>query len=214
MKLAVYNTNGNKTRRKADLEPSIFDIEPNDHVVWLDVRRLQAHARQGTAKTKERNEIRASGRKLYRQKGTGLSRAGDAKSPIRRTGGRAHGARPRDYKLNLNRETKRVARRSALTYKAREEALLIIEDFNFDTPSTRELRELVEALDLQDKKVLLLTAENAPEIYRSSRNMNKFDVQEARNASTYDLLNADVILLQEGGLEMVTRHLGRVSAEA
>ncbi len=208
MEIAVYNTNGNKTRRKAELDASVFDVEPNDHVLWLDVRRIQAHARQGTHKTKERNAVRGSRRKLYRQKGTGHSRAGDAKSPIRKTGGRAHGPRPRTYNIKLNKETKRVASRSALTYKAREEALRIIEDFSFDAPSTRELNDLLQALDLKGRKVLLLTAEYAPVIYRSSRNVDKIVVREARDVSTYDLLNADIILVQEGGLEVLTGRLG------
>ena len=214
MELAVYNTNGNKTRRKADLDASVFDVEPNDHVLWLDVRRIQAHARQGTHKTKERNAVRGSRRKLYRQKGTGMSRAGDAKSPIRKTGGRAHGPRPRDYKLKLNKETRRLARRSALTYKARDEALRIIEDFSFEVPSTRELKDLVDALDLQDKKVLLLTAGYAPTVYQSSRNLTRFTVREARDVSTYDILDADIVLLQEGGVDVLTGQLSRTPVVA
>jgi large subunit ribosomal protein L4 len=190
------------------LEPSVFGIDPNDHVIWLDVRRLQASQRQGTHKTKERNEVAGSRRKLYRQKGTGNARAGDAKSPIRRTGGRAHGVRPRSYDLNLNRKTKRLARRSALAYKAQDEAVRVVEDFSLEEPETRSLVDLAESVEADDRKVLFLTTENEPAIYKSSQNLPDFEVQEARNATTFDILNADVVVFQEGGLEMLSEQLG------
>jgi large subunit ribosomal protein L4 len=213
MQLPIYNQDGTEAGRQADLSDAVFGIEPNEHVVWLDVRRIQAAARQGTHKTKERSDVRGSGRKLYRQKGTGRSRAGDAKSPIRQTGGRAHGARPRDYKLDLNKKTKRLARRSALSAKADADALRVVEDFSFDRPSTRQLTDLLAQLELDGggdddgQKVLLLTAEHAPHVYRSSQNVSNLSVKEGRNASTVDVMKADVILAQEGALDALTQIL-------
>jgi large subunit ribosomal protein L4 len=211
MQLPVYSEDGTEAGREADLSEAVFGIEPNEHVVWLDVRRIQAAERQGTHKTKERSDVRGSGRKLYRQKGTGRSRAGDAKSPIRQTGGRAHGARPREYELNLNKKTKRLARRSALSAKAQEEeeALRVVEDFSFDRPSTRQLTDLLAQLELgdDDGKVLLLTADHEPYIYRSSKNVPHVSVKEGRNASTVDVMKADVILAQEGALDAITEIL-------
>ena len=207
MQLPIYNEDGTEAGRDADLNDAVFGIEPNEHVVWLDVRRIQAAGRQGTHKTKERSDVRGSGRKLYRQKGTGRSRAGDAKSPIRQTGGRTHGARPREYKLDLNKKTKRLARRSALSAKAEADALRVVEDFSFDRPSTRQLTDLLKQLELGDQKVLLLTSEHEPHIYRSSQNAPKLSVKEGRNASTVDLMKADVILAQEGALDALTQIL-------
>lgn len=205
MELPVHNEDGTEAGRQATLSDAVFDIEPNEHVVWLDVRRIQAAARQGTHKTKERSDVRGSGRKLYRQKGTGRSRAGDAKSPIRQTGGRAHGARPRDYELDLNKKTKRLARRSVLSAKADADALRVVEDFSFDRPSTRQLTDLLAQLGLDgDQKVLLLTAEHAPHVYRSSQNVSNLSVKEGRNASTVDVMKADMILAQEGALDALT----------
>ncbi|PSQ79353.1 MAG: 50S ribosomal protein L4 [Bacteroidetes bacterium QH_8_67_23] len=207
MQLPVHSEDGTEAGREATLSDVVFGIEPNEHVVWLDVRRIQAAGRQGTHKTKERSDVRGSGRKLYRQKGTGNARAGDAKSPIRQTGGRAHGARPRDYELNLNKKTKRLARRSALSAKAQEEALRVVEDFSLDRPSTRQLTSLLAQLELEDEKVLLLTAEHEPHIYRSSKNVQNVSVKEGRNASTVDVMKADVILAQEGALDALTQIL-------
>jgi large subunit ribosomal protein L4 len=208
METDVYTREGSLAGRSVELEPSVFGIDPNDHVIWLDVRRLQASQRQGTHKTKERNEVAGSRRKLYRQKGTGNARAGDAKSPIRRTGGRAHGVRPRSYDLNLNRKTKRLARRSALAYKAQDEAVRVVEDFSLEEPETRSLVDLAESVEADDRKVLFLTTENEPAIYKSSQNLPDFEVREARNATTFDILNADVVVFQEGGLEMLSEQLG------
>jgi len=207
MELSIYTPEGTASDRTVALDERVFAIEPNDHVLWLDVRRIQGAARQGTAKTKERNEVRGSRRKLYRQKGTGLSRAGDAKSPIRKTGGRAHGARPRSYDLRLSKKTKQLARRSALTYKAADEALYIIESIDLEAPSTRTVRELLEGLEVAGKKVLILTAEHHPTLYRSSKNLSKVSVKEARNASTVELLDAQAILIEEGGLSLLTELL-------
>lgn len=214
MEVKVYGQDGVDAGRTVALDPTVFDIEPNDHAVWLDVRRVQASARQGTHKAKERGEVAGSTRKLYRQKGTGYARAGSAKSPTRRSGGTIFGPRPRKYKLKINKKTRRLARRSALTYKAREEAVRVIEDFSFDAPSTRRLVTLLESLELSGRKVLLLTKEYAPVLYRSSHNVAKVKVFDAASASTVDLLDAQVILLQEGALEVLSQQLGDAAEAA
>jgi large subunit ribosomal protein L4 len=214
MELSIYTSEGTDSDRTVALDASVFDIEPNDHVLWLDVRRIQAAGRQGTAKTKERNEVRGSRRKLYRQKGTGMSRAGDAKSPIRKTGGRTHGARPRSYDLRLSKKTRQLARRSALTYKAADDSLYVTEAITLEAPSTRAVRELLEGLDVDGQKVLILTAEHHPVLYRSSKNLPRVKVKEARNASTVELLDAQAIILEEDGLSVLTDLLRTEEAPA
>ena len=214
MELSIYTSEGTDSDRTVALDASVFDIEPNDHVLWLDVRRIQAAGRQGTAKTKERNEVRGSRRKLYRQKGTGMSRAGDAKSPIRKTGGRTHGARPRSYDLRLSKKTRQLARRSALTYKAADDSLYVTEAITLEAPSTRAVRELLEGLDVDGQKVLILTAEHHPVLYRSSKNLSRVTVKEARNASTVELLDAQAIILEEDGLSVLTDLLRTEEAPA
>jgi large subunit ribosomal protein L4 len=214
MELDVLQQDGTSTGRTVALDASVFGIEPNDHVVWLDVRRIQAHQRQGTHKAKERSEVRGSTRKLYRQKGTGNARVGDAKSPIRRGGGRAFGPRPRQYGLDLNRKEKRLARRSVLSDRAQNGGVRVVEDFSMDAPSTRQLRDLVGALDLSGRKVLLVTGQHAPTIYRSSTNLKKVHVQEARNLNTVELLDHEVIVFQESALEQLTDLLGLAEAQA
>ncbi|RMH70271.1 MAG: 50S ribosomal protein L4 [Bacteroidetes bacterium] len=212
MELNVYKADGQEAGRTVTLDASVFDVEPNDHVLWLDVRRIQANARQGTHKAKERSEVAGSTRKLYRQKGTGHARAGDAKSPIRKGGGTIFGPRPRTYGIKINRKTQQLARRSALTYKAREEALRVVEDFDYEQPRTRDLRALLQALELEGRKVLILTGSHAPNVYYSARNVPGVTVREARNASTVDLLDAAVIVLQEGALAVLTEQLGAAEA--
>ncbi len=214
MKLPVYKTNGKKTRRKVELDASVFGITPNDHVLWLDVRRLQASRRQGTHKTKERSEVAGSMRKLYRQKGTGMARSGTVKSPLRRGGGRTFGPRPRSYHLKLNQKTRQLARRSALSYKAQQDGIRVVERIAFDTPNTQQLVDMIEALDLAGQKVLFLTETNNGALYRSSGNLAKVSVQEARNASTEALLDARVVVFEEGALAVLAEALGGVpSAE-
>ena len=207
MDIDIFQDDGASTGRSATLDPTVFEIEPNDHVLWLDVRRIQAHRRQGTHKTKQRSEIRGSTRKLYRQKGTGNARVGDAKSPIRRGGGRAHGPQPRNYQQKLNKKTKRLARRSALSYKTDADAVYVVEDFELESPSTRAVSDMLDLVGLADQKVLIVTGENAPMIYRSARNLPKVDVQEAGSLNTYDILNAEALVLQESALEEITRIL-------
>lgn len=206
MEAAVYQQDGSEAGRSVELDASVFGIEPNDHVLWLDVRRIQAAGRQGTHKTKERNEVRGSRRKLYRQKGTGHARAGDAKSPIRKTGGRAHGPRPRSYDLKLNKKTRQLARRSALSYKAQADAVRVVEDFSFDTPSTRAVIDLLGQMEATGK-VLVLTAEHDAHIYTSAQNLGRVQVREARNVSTLDVLQADLVVIQEGGLDILSQML-------
>lgn len=207
MDVEIFQDDGVGSGETATLESSVFEIEPNDHILWLDVKRIQAHERQGTNKTKERAEVRGSGRKLYRQKGTGNARVGDAQSPIRRGGGRAHGARPRDYTHNLNRKEKRLARRSALSYRAQEDGIRVIEDFSLDEPSTRELSEILDLLELTDQKVLFATAEVEEELYLSAQNLPKVNVREVQSVNTVDILNAEVVVFQQGALEWITEVL-------
>jgi len=213
MELKVLQQDGNESGRTVSLDPTVFAIEPNDHAIWLDVRRIQANARQGTHKAKERSETAGSTRKLYRQKGTGHARAGDAKSPIRKSGGTIFGPRPHAYSLKINRKTRRLARRSALTYKAQGERIQVIENFSMDAPSTNDLRNVLEALELNGTKVLLLTTQNESAIYRSSRNLSKVSVQVATDVSTFDVLNADVLLIQEGALESLNAQLTQGDAD-
>lgn len=207
MDVKIYSADGSATKRTVTLEPSVFEVEPHDHAIWLDVRRIQAGRRQGTHKAKERGEVRGSTRKLYRQKGTGYARAGDAKSPIRRSGGTIFGPRPRGYELKLNKKTRQLARRSVLSYKAKDEAVRVIENLGIDDVSTKELVALTAALDVQDNKVLILTGGHRPNVYRSSRNLPKVSVKEARTASTLDILAAHVILLEEAALSTIVEQL-------
>ncbi len=207
MDVDIYQDDGVSSGRTATLVPTVFDVEPNNHVIWLDVKRIQAHERQGTNKTKERSEVRGSGRKLYRQKGTGNARVGDAQSPIRRGGGRAHGARPRDYDHDLNRKEKRLARRSALSYKAQDDAVRVVEDYSMDRPSTRELTDLLDLLEIGDGKVLFATSEVEKEIYHSAQNLSKVNVREVQSVNTVDILDADVVVFQESALDWITKVL-------
>ncbi len=204
MKVKVYHKDGKATRRSVTLDPGVFGIEPNDHAIWLDVRRVQAGARQGTHKTKERNETAGSRRKLYRQKGTGHARSGDAKSPIRRSGGRTFGPRPRDYSIKINRKTQRLARRSALAYKAKEDGIRVVENLAFEQPDTQELRALISAHELAGRKVLILTEAVERNLVRSSGNLSKVRVRRATSATTVDLLDASMVLIEESALEPLT----------
>ena len=204
MDVEVYQDDGVGSGRTATLEPSVFEIEPNNHIIWLDVKRIQAHERQGTSKTKQRAEVRGSTRKLYRQKGTGNARVGDAQSPIRRGGGRAHGARPRNYSHDLNRKEKRLARRSALAYKVQSDALRVVEDFSMERPSTRELKDLLDLLDAGEEKVLLATTDVEKEIYHSAQNLSDVNVREVQSINTVDILDANIVVFQEGALDWLT----------
>lgn len=213
MKLPVYTRQGSDAGRTVELDESVFGIEPNDHAIWLDVRAAQAHARQGTHKTKERSEVRGSTRKLYRQKGTGNARVGDAKSPIRIGGGTIFGPRPHTYSVGVNRKTKQLARRSALTYKAQNDALRVVEDFTLDAPKTREIVGLLKGAELEGKKVLFLTGSADDVLYRSARNVPGLTVRTATGASTLDIASAHVVLMQEAALTALTDALGKGQKE-
>lgn len=214
MDVKVYTSDGADSKRTVTLDESVFGIEPNDHAIWLDVRRIQASARQGTHKAKERGEVRGSTRKLYRQKGTGHARAGDAKSPIRRSGGTIFGPRPRNYRFKVNKKTSQLARRSALAYKAQADAFRVVENLGIDGASTKAVVGLMAALDLANSKVLILTGAYSPEVYRSSQNLRKVSVKEADKVSTLDLLNAQIVILEEGAVERLVDHLGEKQAAA
>jgi large subunit ribosomal protein L4 len=176
MELNVVNIEGKETNRKVELPDSIFGIEPNDHAIYLDVKQYLANQRQGTHKSKERGEISGSTRKIKKQKGTGTARAGSIKSPIFRGGGRVFGPRPRNYGFKLNKKVKRLARMSALAYKAKEQAIVVVEDFNFDTPKTKEFANIRKNLNVADKRSLLVVPEVNKNVYLSSRNLPKSEV--------------------------------------
>jgi len=216
MELTVYTRTGADAGRTVELDDAVFGIEPNDHVIWLDVKAAQAHARQGTHKTKERSEVNYSRRKLYRQKGTGHARAGDRKSPIRVGGGTIFGPRPHEYKVGVNKKTRRLARRSAIAYKVAADALRVIEDFTLDVPKTRDIVDLFRALEIEGRKVLLLTGDHDEVLYRSARNIPRVTVRRGADASTLDLMNAQVLVLQEGAIGPLTEQLRprRATADA
>jgi large subunit ribosomal protein L4 len=205
MELEVYNISGRKTAKKAKLDDKIFGIKPNDYAIYLDVKQHMANKRQGTHKTKERGEVKGSTRKIKRQKGTGTARAGDIKNPIFRGGGRTFGPEPRDYYFKLNKKLKKIARKSALTYKAKEKSIIILEDFTFDAPKTKSFAELVNNLELQDKKILLVLGGIDKNVYLSSRNLQKTKIIKASDINTYDILNANNLLIAESSLAEIEK---------
>jgi large subunit ribosomal protein L4 len=201
MKLDIFKIDGTKSGKKADLSDAVFGIEPNDHVIYMSVKAYLANRRQGTHKTKERNEVRGGGRKPWRQKGRGTARAGTIRSPIWVGGGRTFGPQPRDYRLKLNKKTNNLARKSALSYKAKANEIMVVEDFDLESPKTKEFMRIMESLQLSGKKTLLLTSDNKTNVYKSGRNIPKVNVLEASNASTYDLVNNQILLLEKGAIE-------------
>lgn len=203
MEVSVLNISGKATSKKVSLNDAIFGITPNDHAIYLDVKQHLANKRQGTHKSKERAEIRGSSKKLKKQKGTGGARAGNDKSPTRVGGGRAFGPRPRDYSFKLNKKLKRLARLSALTYKAIESNITILEDFIFDSPKTQKYADLMNNLKLSDKKTLLVLGESNKNIHLSSRNLSNAKVVTALDLNTYDILNANNLLLLESSVKEI-----------
>lgn len=203
MKLDIYKIDGSKTSKKAELSDTIFAVEPNEVVLYEDVRRHLANKRQGTAKTKERSEVTGSTKKMYRQKGTGNARRGDIKSPLLRKGGTVFGPKPRDYSFKMNKKTRQLARKSALSLKATAEGIKVVEDFSFDAPKTSQVADMLEAFELSGKKVLILTADTDINIYKSARNIPKVDVFEGYKPNTYQIMNADVILIQESAVSIL-----------
>jgi large subunit ribosomal protein L4 len=209
MELAVLKHNGEETGRKVTLSDDIFAIEPNDHAIYLDVKQYMANQRQGTHKSKERAEIAGSTRKIKKQKGTGGARAGSIKSPVFRGGGRVFGPRPRDYSFKLNKKLKQLARRSALTYKVMDNSLTILENIEFDAPKTKSFISLMAGLSLTDKKTLLVLPENNKNVYLSSRNLPKSKVVTADDVNTYQVLDADNLILCEGALSKLETLLSK-----
>lgn len=203
MELSVLNKEGKETGRKVTLNDRIFGIEPSDHAIYLDVKQYMANKRQGTHKAKERSEVTGSTRKIKRQKGTGTARAGDIKSPIFRGGGTVFGPRPKSYRFKLNKKVKQLARKSALSYKARENGIVIVEDFNLEAPKTKEIVNLKSNLQIADKKSLFVLPAENNNIYLSSRNLRDVSVVIASELNTYHILNAKSVVLLEGSVKKI-----------
>ena len=203
MKLSVLNTAGEDTGKKVDLKKDIFEVEPSDHAIYLDVKQYLANKRQGTSKTKERAEIKGSTRKIKRQKGTGTARAGSIKNPIFRGGGRTFGPRPRSYSFKLNKKVKQLARLSALSYKAKDKGIMVLEDFPMEAPRTREISDIRKNLKIDEKKSLLVIPESNKNIYLSSRNLEKSKVITVSELNTYDIMNASVVVFLESSLNVL-----------
>ncbi len=203
MELVVHSKSGQATDKKVLLDDSIFGIEPNDHAIYLDVKQYLANQRQGTHDSRERSDVTGSTRKIKRQKGTGTARAGDIKSPLFRGGGRVFGPHPRDYHFKLNKKVKRLARKSALTYKAKDNEIIVVEDFTLDAPKTQEFVSILKGFELDNKKTLWVLNKKDENIYLSSRNVQKAKVVGADSLNTYDLLNANKIIMFESSLETI-----------
>ena len=212
MEVSVLNINGENTGRKVTLDESIFGIEPNEHVVYLDVRQYLANQRQGTHKSKERSEISGSTRKLGRQKGGGGARRGDINSPLLVGGARVFGPRPRDYYFKLNKKVKQLARKSALSQKAIENAIIVVEDFSFETPNTKVFVEMLNKLNVCEKKQLFVLPSSNKNVYLSARNLKRTDVVMASNINTYGIMNSDVLVISEGSLEIISEILTKKEA--
>lgn len=209
MEINVLNIKGENTGRKVTLNESIFGIEPNDHVLYLDVKRYMAAQRQGTAKAKERSEHAGSTRKLGRQKGGGGARRGDINSPVLVGGGRVFGPKPRDYSFKLNLKVKALARKSALSYKAQENAIVVVEDFNFDAPKTKDFVNITKNLKVDGKKLLLVLPEVNKNVYLSARNLQGAEVMLASTINSYKVLNADVLVMTENSLKTIDEILNK-----
>ncbi|NDV57470.1 50S ribosomal protein L4 [Bacteroides sp. 519] len=212
MEVNVYNIKGEDTGRKITLNESIFGIEPNDHAIYLDVKQFMANQRQGTHKSKERSEISGSTRKLGRQKGGGGARRGDINSPVLVGGGRVFGPKPRDYSFKLNKKVKALARKSALAYKAKDNAIVVVEDFNFEAPRTKEFISMAKNLKVSDKKLLVILSESNKNVYLSARNLKSASVQTVSGLNTYRVLDAGVLVLTESALSAIDNILSNKEA--
>lgn len=208
MELRVYKIDGSETARTATLNDKIFNVEPNDHAIWLDVKQYLANQRQGTHNTLERSTVSGSTRKLKRQKGTGGARAGSIKSPTIRGGATVFGPHPRDYGFKLNKKVKRLARFSAFTYKQQEGCITIVEDFTFNAPKTKEYKAMLKNLNLEGKKTLLLLPENDRNVFLSGRNLQRTNIMRAIEANTYHVLNANNLIICESSLKELDKMLG------
>ena len=204
MELKVVDINGKETGKSVKLNASVFGIEPNEHSIYLDVKQFLANARQGTHKAKERGEVNRTTKKHHKQKGTGGARAGSMRSPIQRGGGTVFGPRPRNYGFKLNKKVKQLARRSALSMKAKSKALTVLEDFTFDAPKTKSFLSVIDSLGLGDKKSLFVVADYDKNVYLSSRNLTGVKVVNCLELSTYDIMNASALVVSEGAIEKVT----------
>jgi len=203
MKLEVYKQDGTKSGETVELSKEIFEIEPNDHVIYLAVKAYLANQRQGTHKAKERSEVRGGGKKPWKQKGRGGARAGTTRSPLWIGGGSIFGPKPRDYRQKLNKKVLALARRSALSYKAKANQILVVEDFNFEAPKTKDFISILNALKVKSKRTLLLTNGTLENVYKSGRNVPKMNILEANKASAYDLLNNQVLVLQKSAVSLL-----------
>ncbi|MCF6183228.1 MAG: 50S ribosomal protein L4 [Bacteroidales bacterium] len=208
MELNVLNKDGKDTGKKVTLSDEIFGIEPNDHVIYLDVKQHLANKRQGTHKAKERGEVKGSTRKIKKQKGTGTARAGSIKSPVLRGGGRVFGPRPRDYSFKLNKKVKQLARKSALSYKASGNNILVVEDLDFQMPKTKAIIDFKNNLKINDKKLLLVLSNENKNIYLSARNLKKSKVLTVSQLNAYDVLNSETLVLTEGSIDKINKVLG------
>ena len=204
MKLDIHKIDGSSSGKRIDLADDVFGIEPNDHAIYLSVKAYLANQRQGTHKAKERKDVRGGGRKPWKQKGRGTARAGTTRSPLWVGGGTIFGPRPRSYRQELPKKVKRLARKSALSYKAKDKQLIVVEDFSFETPKTKKFTELLQALKSDGKKVLFLTGTTDSLLFRSGRNIPKVKVLEAVNASTYDILNNQVLIIQKSAVDVLS----------
>ena len=209
MKVAVLDIKGKETGRKVDLSDDVFAIEPNEHAIYLDVKQYLAHQRQGTHKSKERAEIAGSTRKIKKQKGTGTARAGSIKSPIFKGGGRIFGPRPRSYGQKLNKNVKRLARKSALSLKSKQKELLVVEDFNLETPKTKDFVQISKSLGLENKKSLIVLGGTNNNVYLSSRNLERSEVVTSSELNTYKILNANSLVLVESAVEGIQSNLSK-----
>ncbi|MEE2931199.1 MAG: 50S ribosomal protein L4 [Bacteroidota bacterium] len=206
MKVAVHNISGKETTRKVDLKKNIFDSSPNDHAIYLDVKQYLASQRSGTHKTKERSDIKGSRRKLRKQKGSGAARVGDIKNPIFRGGGRVFGPRPRKYDLKINKKVKKLARRSALSYMAKENNIIVLEDFKIDTPRTKVYLDFLSNFNLLDNKTLLVLSNADKNIFLSSRNIKKTKVMLASELNTYHVMNTSKLMLTESSIKEIEKN--------
>ena len=209
MEVSVLNINGQETGRKVTLNDAIFGIEPNDHVLYLDVKQYLANQRQGTAKSKERSEHTGSTRKLGRQKGGGGARRGDINSPVLVGGGRVFGPKPRDYRFKLNKKVKILARKSALSYKVKDNSLIVVEDFSLDAPKTKDFINIAKNLKVEDKKALVVLPNINKNVYLSARNVQKAEVMTANAINAYKILNADVLVITESSLQTIDSILNK-----
>lgn len=209
MKLSVLDISGKETSKQVELSDEVFGIEPNEHAIYMDVKQHLANKRQGTHKSKERAEVAGSGRKIKKQKGTGTARAGDIKNPLFRGGGRMFGPRPRNYGFKLNKNLKRIARKSALSLKVKDGDLMVVEDFEFDVPKTKKFADILDALKIADKKSLLVFAESNKNVYLSARNLKKTEVISDSQLSTYKILNADKVVFLDGALKEIESKLNK-----